>query len=75
MRRASMRCAGPIVGGIDRMAKAAQMQDGNRVPPLFKRSGSELRREDPYGTSSSDVGWPLGIGNMGAAYGDERGNG
>lgn len=74
-RRANMAFAGPIVGGIDRAAKAAQARDANRVPPLFMRNGSEHRREDAYGTSGTDVGWPLGLGNIGSAYGDERGRG
>jgi len=74
-RRADMRGCGPIVGGISRTAKIAQNRDGDRVAPLFKRNGAELRRDDAFGDNGGDVGYPLGLGNVGAAYGDERGNG
>lgn len=70
-RRANLRGCGPITGGISRAGKRMQDRDADRVKPLFCRGGSELREEN--GARSGDVGYPLGLGNVGPAYGDAYG--
>lgn len=74
-RRADMSRCGPIVGGISRIGKHAQERSPDRVKPLFRRYGAELNPHEGVGLASGDVGYPLGLGNIGSAYGDENGDG